>query len=61
MTEEYYREVAKGLLELPAVLEDVLGVGDRIADLSKIFTYAHNFIYLGAATTTLRRSRGRSN
>lgn len=47
MTEEYYREVAKGLLELPAVLEDVLGLGDQIADLSKIFTYAHNFIYLG--------------
>ena len=47
VTEEYYREVAKGLLELPAVLEDVLGLGDRIADLSKIFTYAHNFIYLG--------------
>lgn len=47
VTEEYYREVAKGLLELPTVLEDVLGLGDRIADLSKIFTYAHNFIYLG--------------
>ena len=47
VTEEYYREVAKGLLELPAVLEDVLGLGDQIADLSKIFTYAHNFIYLG--------------
>ena len=27
VTEEYYREVAKGLLELPAVLEDVLGLG----------------------------------
>ena len=39
--------MAKGLLELPALLEDVLGLGDRIADLSKIFTYAHNFIYLG--------------
>ena len=39
--------MAKGLLELPAVLEDVLGLGDQIADLSKIFTYAHNFIYLG--------------
>ena len=47
VTHEYYREVAKGLLELPTVLEDVLGLGDRIADLSKIFTYAHNFIYLG--------------
>ena len=25
----------------------MLGLGDQIADLSKIFTYAHNFIYLG--------------
>ena len=47
VTEEYYREVAKGLLELPAVLEEVLKLGPRIEDLSKIFTYAHNFIYLG--------------
>ena len=42
-----YREVSKGLLELPAALEEVLKQDDRIADLAKIFTYARNFIYLG--------------
>ena len=29
------------------MLEEVLRLNDRIADFSKIFTYAHNFIYLG--------------
>ncbi len=47
VTEEYYREVSKSLLELPQTLEEVLKVGDQIKDLAKIFTYAHNFIYLG--------------
>ena len=47
VTDEYYLEVSKGLLELPAVLEEVLQLGKQIEDLSKIFTYAHNFIYLG--------------
>ena len=61
VTEEYYREVAKGLLELPTVLEDVLGLGDRIADLSKIFTYAHNFIYLGRGYNYPTALEGRSN
>ena len=44
---ERYREVARGLLGLPAVLKDVLAVGPQVADLAKIFTYARNFIYLG--------------
>lgn len=47
VTEEYYREVSKALLELPDTLAEVLKVGDQIKDLAKIFTYAHNFIYLG--------------
>lgn len=47
VTEEYYREVSKALLELPRTLEEVLKVGDQVKDLAKIFTYAHNFIYLG--------------
>jgi len=47
VTDEYYREVSKALLELPQTLEEVLKVGDQIKDLAKIFTYAHNFIYLG--------------
>ena len=45
--DDYYREVSKALLELPQTLEEVLKVGDQIRDLAKIFTYAHNFIYLG--------------
>ncbi len=47
VTDDYYREVAKGLLELPDILKEVLKQDDRIADLAKIFTYARNFIYLG--------------
>lgn len=47
VTPEYYQEVSKALLELPATLEEVLKVDEQIKDLAKIFTYAHNFIYLG--------------
>lgn len=47
VSDDYYREVSKALLELPRTLEEVLKVGDQIKDLAKIFTYAHNFIYLG--------------
>ena len=47
VSDAYYHEVAQALLDLPATLEEVLKVGDQIKDLAKIFTYAHNFIYLG--------------
>lgn len=47
VSDDYYREVSKALLELPRTLEEVLKVGEQIKDLAKIFTYAHNFIYLG--------------
>ena len=47
VSEEYYREVSRALLELPDTLAEVLKVGDQVKDLAKIFTYAHNFIYLG--------------
>ncbi|MCD7970349.1 MAG: glutamine--fructose-6-phosphate transaminase (isomerizing) [Alistipes sp.] len=45
--DEKFRSVAKGLVELPSLIEKVLSQDDKIKDLSKIFTYAHNFIYLG--------------
>ena len=45
--ETYYHEVSKALRELPETLTEVLKLDDQISDLSKIFTYAHNFIYLG--------------
>ncbi len=42
-----YNEVSRGLLLLPQMLEEELKQASQIADLAKIFTYAHNFIYLG--------------
>lgn len=47
MTEEHTRQVARHMLELPEAITEVLKLNDKIADFSKIFTYAHNFIYLG--------------
>lgn len=44
---EYYNEVASEMLNLPALLEETLKLSDSIEQMSKIFTYAHNFIYLG--------------
>lgn len=44
---ERFRRLASGLLELPALMEKVLGLDEQIRDLAKIFTYADNFIYLG--------------
>ena len=47
VTDEYYNEVSAALLHLPETMEEVLKVAPQVADLAKIFTYAHNFIYLG--------------
>lgn len=47
VSEEFRKKVAGDLLNLPETLKEVLKVSDQIADLAKIFTYAHNFIYLG--------------
>ena len=45
--EKYYDEVARGLLSMPEKLKEVLELSGQVADLANIFTYAHNFIYLG--------------
>lgn len=42
-----YLRVVKELHEIPTKMREVLGLNDRIADLSRTFTYAHNFLYLG--------------
>ena len=47
VAEAYYNEVSAALLRLPGTMEEVLKVAPQVADLAKIFTYAHNFIYLG--------------
>ena len=43
----HYSRVIRTLRKLPELIEEVLKLNDQIQDLSKIFTYAHNFIYLG--------------
>ncbi|MDR1372834.1 MAG: glutamine--fructose-6-phosphate transaminase (isomerizing) [Dysgonamonadaceae bacterium] len=45
--EKRYRELLKELNHIPEKVETILKSNDSINDLSKIFTYAHNFIYLG--------------
>ncbi|MEG0499232.1 MAG: SIS domain-containing protein, partial [Alistipes sp.] len=47
VSEEYFHEVSRGLLSLPEVLGETLKIDAQIRDLAKVFTYAHNFIYLG--------------
>ena len=42
-----YREVLKGLLIMPEKIKEVLAQHEHIKDVSAIFTYAHNFLYLG--------------
>lgn len=44
---EYYSEVAEAMLALPDQLAETLKLSPDIEQMSKIFTYAHNFIYLG--------------
>ncbi len=44
--DEYLR-IVKGLSEIPARIEEVLDSNDKVADLARTFTYAHNFLYLG--------------
>ncbi len=42
-----YLQVVKGLSEIPDKIREVLQTNDKVADLARTFTYAHNFLYLG--------------
>lgn len=42
-----YLEIVKELYDIPAKMREVLKLNTRISELSRIFTYAHNFLYLG--------------
>lgn len=44
---ELYTTMLHDLQQIPKLMKKVLKLNDQIADTSKIFTYAHNFIYLG--------------
>ena len=47
ITDAAYKEVVKELSIIPDKIQEVLKLNEKIANLSRIFTYAHNFIYLG--------------
>ena len=44
--DEYYNLIGE-LAQIPAKMEKELEVTEKIANLAKMFTYAHNFLYLG--------------
>ena len=47
VNDEEYLSIVKELNNIPKKMQEVLKLNDRIADLSRMFTYAHNFLYLG--------------
>ena len=47
MADEKYLEVIRELTVIPAKIKKILISNPKIAELSRIFTYAHNFLYLG--------------
>lgn len=42
-----YHAIVRELSKIPEKMEEVLKLSERIADMSKMFTYARNFLYLG--------------
>ena len=42
-----YLSVVRGLSQIPEVIREVLNTNEKVADLARTFTYAHNFLYLG--------------
>lgn len=41
------KEIAEALMKLPATVEETFKVSHQVKSLSKVFSYAHNFLYLG--------------
>ena len=44
---EEYLSIVRGLSQIPEVIREVLNTNEKVADLARTFTYAHNFLYLG--------------
>jgi len=42
-----YNKIIQELNSIPEKMKELLKENDRIKDISRIFTYAHNFLYLG--------------
>lgn len=47
ISDDEYTRIVKGLNSIPSKMEETLKLNDRISSLSRIFTYARNFLYLG--------------
>lgn len=47
ITNEQYSKIVSELCTVPAKMKSLLELNDRISELSKTFTYASNFLYLG--------------
>lgn len=47
VSQDEYTRIVKGLSNIPGKMEETLKLNDRISSLSRIFTYARNFLYLG--------------
>lgn len=47
IADEFYSSVVKELSVIPGKIKKMLELNDRIAELSRTFTYARNFLYLG--------------
>ncbi|MCR5471586.1 MAG: glutamine--fructose-6-phosphate transaminase (isomerizing) [Prevotella sp.] len=42
-----YLKVVKELNRIPEIIKEVLKTNEKVRDLARTFTYAHNFLYLG--------------
>ena len=47
ISEDDYTQIVGELNNIPCKMKKVLELNDQIAELAKMFTYAHNFIYMG--------------
>ena len=47
ISHEEYEKITEQLWNIPEKMKEVLALNNKIADLSRTFTYARNFIYLG--------------
>ncbi|MGM9734130.1 MAG: glutamine--fructose-6-phosphate transaminase (isomerizing) [Prevotella sp.] len=47
ISKEEYKNIVKELYEIPSKMKEVLKLNNRIADLSRSFTYARDFLFLG--------------
>ncbi len=47
ISDERFLKLIEALDQIPALVEETLKINDQVKDLSRIFTYARNFLYLG--------------